>query len=96
MCLSVVVALFESSMCLSVVVGTWQAQRKATFTNAHAPTTNSTWRLTQDTRSVHMNVISSSASFKDVIMLVDDTPACVSQCYTKQVSSFMVTADGEF
>ena len=66
-CVSVwsVHALFESSMCPSVVVGTWQAQRKATFTNAHAPTTNSTWRLTQDTRSVLMNVISSSASFKD-------------------------------
>ena len=29
-------------------------------------------------------------------MLVDETPVCVSQCYTKQVSSFMVRADGEF
>ena len=33
---------------------------------------------------------------KMIIMFVDDTPVCVSQCYTKQVLSFMVMADGEF
>ena len=78
-------------MRLLLVVGTWQAQRRATFTNVHAPTTNSTWKPTQDTRSVYVIMFICFTFPKNDHTCWRHSNLCMSQNHTEQAPWFTIT-----